>query len=95
MNDTFIKYYLPQFCSQTVYEDLYYKSFGYALDCLSTALVFFDSSQVLKHEKSLQMNVLQQAAVNARMAMREELNLRKASYDVREKMNKHYRKEKI
>jgi hypothetical protein len=95
VNDTFIKYYLPQFCSQTVYEDLYYKAFSYALDCLSTALVFFDSSQVLKHEKSLHMNVLQQSAINARMAMREELNLKKASYDVREKMNRHYRKEKI
>ena len=95
VNDTFIKYYLPQFCSQTVYEDLYYKAFSYALDCLSTALVFFDSSQVLKHEKSLQMNSLQQSAISARMAMREELNLKKASYDVREKMNKHYRKEKI
>lgn len=95
VNDTFIKYYLPQFCSQTVYEDLYYKAFSYALDCLSTALVFFDSSQVLKHEKSLQMNSLQQSAINARMSMREELNLKKASYDVREKMNKHYRKEKI
>ena len=44
VNYTFIKYYLPQFCSQTVYEDLYYKAFSYALDCLSTALVFFDSS---------------------------------------------------
>ena len=95
VNDAFIKYYLPQFCSQTVYEDLYYKAFSYALDCLSTALVFFDSSQVLKHEKSLHMNSLQQSAINARMAMREELNLEKASYDVREKMNKHYRKEKI
>lgn len=95
MNDTFIRYYLPQFCSQTVYEDLYYKAFSYALDCLSTALVFFDSSQVLRHEKSLQMNVLQQAAINARMAMREELNLKKASYDVRDKMYRHYRKEKI
>ena len=41
------------------------------------------------------MNILQQAAINARMSMREELNLNKASYDVREKMNKHYRKEKI
>ena len=39
VNDTFIKYYLSQFCSQTVYEDLYYKAFSYALDCLSTALV--------------------------------------------------------
>jgi hypothetical protein len=27
--------------------------------------------------------------------MREELNLKKASYDVRDKMYKHYRKEKI
>ena len=34
VNDSFIKYYLPQFCSQTVYEDLYYKAFSYALDCL-------------------------------------------------------------
>jgi len=41
------------------------------------------------------MNALQQAAINARMAMREEVNLKKASYDVREKLNKHYRKEKI
>ena len=41
------------------------------------------------------MNSLQQSAINARMSMREELNLKKASYDVREKMNKHYRKEKI
>ena len=62
---------------------------------VASALVFFDSSQVLKHEKSLHMNALQQSAINVRMSMREELNLKKASYDVREKMNKHYRKEKI
>ena len=41
------------------------------------------------------MNALQQSAINARMSMRQELNLKKASYDVREKMHKHYRKEKV
>lgn len=95
INDTFVKYYLPQFQSLTVYEDIFYKAFSHAIDSLSTALVFFNPEQVLKHEKSLHMNELQQCAISARMDMREELNLKKASYDVRNKMFQHYRKEKI
>lgn len=95
INDTFITSYIKQFLSSTTFEDLYYKSFTYALDSLATALVFFNPDDCSKLDKSIYMNSIQTTAINARMLDRIECNIKKAAYDVQQRLYNHYRKERI
>ncbi|QCS36751.1 replication initiation protein [Tortoise microvirus 1] len=95
MNDYFIKYYIGEFSNPCVKEDIYAKCYHIALEYLAAAISFFDSESVLKLDKSLALGSVYRSALSSRMSDRQEVNIKKASYDIQHKLYKHYRNEKI
>lgn len=95
INYTFINYYVQQFLNIEVKKDLYARAMHMALEELATAIVFYRPSDPDKLDKSIRYNTVYTSALNVRMADRIELNIKKAAYDIQNKLYKHYRKEKI
>lgn len=96
VNYTYIRYYTTQFLNQNLRSELYGKAFSLALDELAAALVFFKPEQVKKLDNSKKHDSILKSALSARMEDRVELNIKKAAYDIKQKLYKHFhQKEKI